>query len=129
MRLLLDTHTLLWAVDSPSKIGAAAYAAMGDSAHDRLVSTATLWEIAIKAGLGKLNLSLPYGQWIDKALVDFAATVLPVDVVHCETYVQLPHHHGDPFDRMLAGQSLAESLTIVSADAAFDLYGVARIWQ
>jgi hypothetical protein len=68
MRLLLDSHTLIWSVDQPAQISPTAMTAMSDPANDLIVSTATIWEIAIKFGLGRLPLSLPYRQWMDKAM-------------------------------------------------------------
>lgn len=129
MRLLLDTHALLWAVDNPAQLSSTARSEITDPTNSRFISAATIWEIAIKAGLNKLSLSLPFRQWVDKAFYQLMADLLPITLEHASSYLNLPHRHGDPFDRMLAAQSLADSLTVVSADAAFDLYGVPRIWQ
>jgi PIN domain nuclease of toxin-antitoxin system len=64
MRLLLDTHTLFWSADDPTRLSPVALAAIQDPANDRLLSAATIWELAIKVGMGKMTLSLPYRQWI-----------------------------------------------------------------
>jgi PIN domain nuclease of toxin-antitoxin system len=128
VRLLLDTHTLIWAVDDQSQVSAPAMAAMSAVANDRLVSAATIWEIAIKVGLGKLSLSLPYRQWVEKVVADLVLTVLPVTVEYAERQIALPMHHRDPFDRLLIAQALVEGVPIVCADPAFDPYGVTRIW-
>lgn len=128
MRLLLDTHALIWAVEQPAKLGPAAHKVLQDPANDILVSAGTIWEIAIKAGLNKLNLSQPFRIWIDRVIADLGAVVLPITVDHAEILATLPHHHRDPFDRLLVGQALAEQIPIVSADAALDPYGMARIW-
>jgi PIN domain nuclease of toxin-antitoxin system len=128
LRLLLDTHALLWAVDDPSQLSAPAMAAMADPANDRLLSAATIWELAIKVGQGKLTLSLPYRQWTDRAIADLKLTVLPITVEYADRQSTLPPHHKDPFDRLMIAQALVDGLPIVSADVAFDPYGVARIW-
>ncbi len=128
MRLLLDTHTLFWAVDVPSRISATAMAAMADPANDRLLSAATIWEVAIKVGQGKFGLAMPYRLWMDKAIFDLKLTILPVTVAYADRQSTLPPHHKDPFDRLLIAQALVESIPIVSMDVAFDHYGVTRIW-
>jgi PIN domain nuclease of toxin-antitoxin system len=128
VRLLLDTHTLLWSADEPATLSPAALAAVQDPANERLLSAATIWELAIKAGLGKITLSLPYRQWMEKALSDLKLSILPVTVEYAERQSTLPPHHKDPFDRLLIAQALVEGISIVSADVAFDPYGVTRIW-
>jgi PIN domain nuclease of toxin-antitoxin system len=128
MRLLLDSHTLIWSADEPAQVTPAAMAAMSDPANELLVSTATIWEIAIKFGLGKLPLSLPYRQWIDKAMADMGLVLLPITLDHTERQASLPWHHRDPFDRLLVAQAQIESMAIVSADSVLDSYGISRIW-
>ena len=128
MRLLLDTHSLIWSIDEPSRVSATAMAAMANPANDRLLSAATIWELSIKVGLGKIVLSLPYRQWMDKAIADLKLTVLPVTVEYADRQSTLPPHHKDPFDRLMIAQALVEGIPIVSVDAAFDPYGVTRIW-
>ncbi len=128
MRLLLDTHTFIWAVESPERLTQTVQTAMQESANQRLVSMATVWELSIKTGLGKLTLSLPLKQWVTQAATALSATILPITIDDADQQSVLPLHHGDPFDRMLAAQSLVGNLTIVSRDAVFDRYGVSRIW-
>jgi PIN domain nuclease of toxin-antitoxin system len=127
--LLLDTHTLFWSVDDPSKVSAAAMAAMADPANDRLLSAATIWELAIKVGQGKIGLSMPYRLWMDTAIADLKLTILPVTVEYAERQSTLPPHHKDPFDRLMIAQALVEGIPIVSVDVGFDPYGVTRIWE
>ena len=129
MRLLLDTHTLIWAVDDPLQIPSVAMTAMADSANDRLVSTATIWEMAIKFSKGRLPLSLPYRPWMNKAIADLALTVLPITLDHTERQSELSWHHRDPFDRLLATQALVEGIPLVSTDTIFDQYGVTLLWK
>jgi len=128
VKVLLDTHTLLWSVDDPSRLSTSAYATLQDPANDLIVSVATLWELAIKVGLRKLTLSPSYRRWIDQALNDLTASVLPITIEAADLISGLPQHHRDPFDRLLIAQSLLEGLVLVSADTRFDAYGVNRLW-
>ena len=128
MKLLLDSHTLIWAADDPAKLTALAQALLQDPSHDRLVSAASLWEIAIKFSLGRLPLSLPYRQWMDKAIADLGLILLPITLDHAERQASLPWHHRDPFDRLIVAQTQFEGLPVVSADAKLDIYGITRIW-
>ena len=128
MRLLVDSHSLIWAVDDPSRLSPAAITALQDPANELLVSAATVWEIAIKVGLGKLTLSMGYQDWMNKAIADLNLAILPVTVAYAAAQAGLPWHHRDPFDRLLIAQALLDSLSVVSADAQFDAYGLTRIW-
>lgn len=128
MRVLLDTHTLLWAVEDPSRLSAAATSAIRDPANDRLLSAATIWELAIKVGQGKIALTMPYRRWMETAITDLRLDILPITVAYAERQSALPAHHKDPFDRLIIAQGLVEGIAIVSADAVFDLYGVVRLW-
>ena len=128
MRLLIDTHTLFWSVEEPTKVSAAAMAAIQPLSNDVLLSAATIWELAIKVGQGTIGLSLPYRQWMDKAIADLKLIILPVTVEYAERQSTLPPHHKDPFDRLMIAQALVEGIPIVSVDVAFDPYGVTRLW-
>ena len=128
MRLLIDTHTLFWSVEEPAKVSATAMVAIRPLTNDVLLSAATIWELAIKVGQGKIALSLPYRQWIERAIVDLKLMILPVTVEYADRQSTLPLHHKDPFDRLMIAQALVEGIPIVSVDAAFDAYGVTRIW-
>ncbi len=128
MKLLLDTHTLIWAVDDPGRLGAQAVAELQDSMNELLVSAGSIWELAIKVGAKKLELSMPYRQWILQAISDLDLTILPISVEYANVQTELPPHHKDPFDRLLVSQSLYEQIPIVSVDPQLDAYGVIRIW-
>ena len=128
MRHLLDAHSLIWALDDPRKLGKRAVTVLEDPANELLVSVGTIWEISIKAGLGKLSLSLPYRQWMERASADLGLSVLPLTLEHAERQMSLPYHHRDPFDRLLVAQCLVEGVSLVSADTVFDQYGFTRIW-
>lgn len=105
MKMLLDTHTLLWSADNPGKLSPAAAAAINDPANELLVSAATVWEIAIKVSLGKLILSIPYRKWCETAVADLHLTLLPITVEYAERLSVLPFHHTDPFDRLIIAQA------------------------
>jgi PIN domain nuclease of toxin-antitoxin system len=128
MKVLLDTHAVIWWVDQDRLLSIASHAAMADPANVLLVSAATVWEIAIKLGLAKLSLSMPYRQWMNQALASLQASLLPITVEYAERQADLPSHHRDPFDRLLIAQALVEDMPVISADITFEQYGVARIW-
>jgi PIN domain nuclease of toxin-antitoxin system len=129
MRLLLDAHTLIWSVDDPSKLAQGAAEVLRHESNDLLLSAGTLWEISIKVGLGKLELSLPFAEWMNRAIADLGVAPLQISILHAEAQMRLPPHHGDPFDRLWVGQALVEEVPIVSGDSIFDKYGVTRIWK
>ena len=109
MRLLLDTHALLWALDDHPRLGRRARELLLEPREEMLVSIASAWEMAIKQSLGKLRLSLPVGRMIAERLGPVGVTLLPISVAHIGRLETLPFHHRDPFDRMLAAQALART--------------------
>lgn len=80
MRLLLDSHTLIWAVDDPTRLSGTATTAIQDPANELLLSAGSVWEIAIKVGLGKLSLTLPFRQWMNQAIADLGLAISPITV-------------------------------------------------
>jgi PIN domain nuclease of toxin-antitoxin system len=122
LRLLLDTHTLIWWADD-RPLAAAATAAIRSPANAKFVSAASIWEAEIKAQLGKLKLE------VDLAGGSLAHGFEPLEITfaHAAAAGRLPPHHGDPFDRMLVAQAQLEGLTIVSRDPVFDRYPVATL--
>lgn len=128
MRLLLDTHAVVWYTHGDPKLTATAHAAIQDPANEVWVSPASYWEIAIKVHLGKWALNHPYPAFMHIVFNVYGFRALPVLPDHTARLIGLPNHHGDPFDRLLAVQAAAEGLTLVSADAVFDRYGVPRLW-
>jgi len=99
VKLLLDTHTLIWAVDDPAQLGAQAVAELQDPTNELLLSAGSIWELAIKVGSKKLELSMPYRQWILQAISDLGLIILPISVEYANVQTELPFHHKDPFDR------------------------------
>lgn len=122
MRLLLDTHVVLWALGDPDRLGEAAREAIVDPGNELGVSAVTAWEIAIKRPLGKLTLPGGVADWLLPAVEELGATWLPISPHEAAAVELLPLHHRDPFDRMLVAQAMAGSWTIDSADAVFGEY-------
>ena len=128
MKLLLDTHAFLWWVEGTPSFGRRAKAAVSNSENEVLVSIATCWELAIKLSLGKLRLAQPLDQFIPEQLTLNAFALLDVELRHCVRVADLPFHHRDPFNGLLAAQALEDQLTVVSADRVFRKNGVPLIW-
>jgi PIN domain nuclease of toxin-antitoxin system len=122
VRLLLDTHALLWWL-ADEGLNAPAREAIADPANLVAVSAASAWEISIKKALGKL--AAP--DDLEQQVQDGGFEALPISLAHSVAAGLLPRHHDDPFDRMLIAQAIAEGLTIVTRDKRFDDYGVALL--
>lgn len=120
MAYLLDTHSLLWALGKPDALSDSARTAIGDANNVIHVSIASLWECAIKASIGKLELPKDFFDAVTTAGFE----ELRIRISHLKVYGVLPMHHRDPFDRMLVAQATAESLTLISRDSKIAKYGV-----
>ena len=127
MDSLLDTHTLLWFVNDAPQMPSDVRDAIVDPGNAVSVSIASFWEIGIKSSLGKLPLS---GSILSLEAIAQAQDIgiLPITVSAIHQMMQFPLHHKDPFDRLIAATALTFGLTLLSADTAFDLYGVPRVW-
>lgn len=119
MRYLLDTHVLLWARSAPDKLSEDGLAILRSADNELYVSTATLWECAIKSSVGKLH--VPAGFY---RIVANDYRVMSLEIPHLEAYANLPMHHRDPFDRMLIAQAQVSGLTLLTHDRKFGLYDV-----
>jgi PIN domain nuclease of toxin-antitoxin system len=128
MRLLLDTHTLLWFIDGSTRLSPRARALIEDEANDIYLSVVSLWEIAIKISLGKLRLTQPFELLVPQQLGLNAITLLDISINHASHVITLPFHHRDPFDRLLIAQAQVEQMPIVGNDPAFDPYPITRMW-
>lgn len=131
MKLLLDTHTLLWHANGDSQMSETASSVLMDPMNDLYVSMASIWEIAIKVGLKKLTLSIPYVTFMTRVIVGYELTLLDVTFDDCVAYEQLAFpdkNHRDPFDRMIIIHAKREGLSVVGVDIAFESYGITRIW-
>ena len=126
MTLLLDTHAFLWWVADDPRLSARARRAITGATC--LLSVASCWEMAIKAGLGRLEIPRPVGRFFQEQLEVNGFQVLPLALEHAAAVAELPFHHRDPFDRVLAAQARHDDLAIVSADPVFRKYGVRRVW-
>ena len=126
MRLLLDTATLIYAVESPERLSKRAASALQSAGNVLELSSISLAEIAIKSALGKLKLSAEIAR---QAVEDLGIRILPYTADHAFYLFNLPRHHADPFDRQIIAQALAEKIPIVTSDEKFSLYkGVRLIW-
>lgn len=128
MTALLDTQAFLWFWLGDGRCSAAARGTIEDSATDLLLSPATYWEIAIKVSLGKYFLAGDFEQTFARAIREVGVRVVPITPSHAAVVSGLPFHHRDPFDRLMIAQALAEKAKAISADAAWDAYGVERVW-
>jgi len=128
MNLLLDTHTFLWFIDGSAKLSRSARELIEDQRNVKLVSVASLWETGLKISLGRLELAQPFEELIPAQMRMNGFGLLPLRISHIAKIISLPFHHRDPFDRLLVGQCLVESLSLVSVDPAFDKYSVRRLW-
>jgi PIN domain nuclease of toxin-antitoxin system len=128
MSLLLDTHSFLWFIMGSPRLSGNARALIEDDAHDKLLSTASLWEMAIKLSLGRLTLAEPFGVLIPQQMRVSGIEILNIDLIHLAALTTLPFHHRDPFDRLIIAQAIVEQYPIVSVDPAFDAYPIERLW-
>jgi PIN domain nuclease of toxin-antitoxin system len=128
MRVLLDTHSVLWFLTGNEKLSTTAQEVMIDFENELVLSIASLWEIAIKVSLGKLELERPFEELFPSQLREHEIELLHMMVPHLVKVASLPFHHRDPFDRVIIAQSLAEGLPVITADPAFRSYGVTIIW-
>ena len=128
MRLLLDTHAFLWFVAGDARLSPGARRRIADSRHDKHLSVASLWEIAIKKSIGKLELEVSLDELVDDGAVDNGILLLDIERKHALGVAELAFHHRDPFDRLLVSQAMSEQMAIVSRDTTFDAYPVKRVW-
>lgn len=128
MKVLLDTHTLLWATLAPASLSVKASRTINDHANTILVSAASAWEIATKVRIGKL----PGAEKLEKEFLEVMEiagyVLLPLDIPCALRAGRLTSDHRDPFDRMIAAQALADDIPILSKDHKLDTFNIRRIW-
>ena len=122
MKLLLDTHLLLWAAADSERLSAAARRLIGDAGNERFFSAASLWELAIEHTLGREDFKVDLSDLRD-GLLDNAYTELPVRSVHAIAAMSLPAIHKDPFARILIAQAMVEGMTLLTGDPQVAQYG------
>ncbi len=128
MRILLDTHSFLWFINADTQLSITARALIEEPTNQPFLSVASLWEMAIKISLGKLQLAQPFETLIPAQLRLNGIALLGITISHTAMVATLPFHHRDPFDRLLIAQARVEEIPIVSKDAAFDDYEITRLW-
>ena len=129
MKYLLDTHAFLWAAFEPRKLPKSVIAALEHPESDLLLSIASLWEITILQSLGRIELKTSIREIAGLAESELGATLLPIEAAHLDLLRSRPFHPRDPFDRLLAAQSLAMRTSVIGKDKSFDLYGIQRLWN
>ena len=128
MRLLLDTHAFVWAVEDPARLPRGVRTEIEDGSNAVSVSVVSIWEAGTKARLGRLALIRPIDVLVDDALREFDFAILNLRLAHALRVESLPALHGDPFDRMLVAQAIEERLTLVTRDPALHAYPVDHLW-
>lgn len=128
MKLLLDTHALLWFATNDAQLSRTADSVISDSQNEVFVSPASYWELAIKVSIGKYPLSVPFETFITNAIDGNQFQILPIELKHVAEIGSLPHYHRDPFDRLIIAQAIVEQMTVVSSDKEFRAYPITRLW-
>ena len=129
MKLLLDTHAFLWFILGDPRLHPYARSLIESPENERYLSIASLWEIVIKASIGKLTLPNPIDELVTEHVWGNAIDQLPIKTEHLVTLQGLPFHHKDPFDRMIISQAICEEFVILSADRNFSFYSAVLRWD
>jgi len=129
VNLLLDTHTFLWFIGGSDRLSVRARELIESDPNSRYLSVASLWEMAIKVSIGKLDVPLPLTKLVRQHVTGNAIDVLPIEPGHLDEQRKLPFHHRDPFDRLIIAQAISEEMTVVGRDDAFQEYPVPLVWD
>jgi len=124
--ILVDTHAFIWFVEGNGRLGKEAKKRIEKAPH-RFLSVASVWEIAVKVSIGKLEMSLPFER-LREMLDNNGFELLPIRLAHTQRLIGLPFHHKDPFDRLLIAQAMVEKLPIVTVDGHFAKYPIEIVW-
>lgn len=128
MKILLDTQAFLWIVHDAPELSKNAQKIFLDEKNDFYLSLASIWEIAIKTSINKLNLKQPFNKFIPEQLQENSISQLEITFRHIARVIDLPWQHRDPFDRLIIAQAIEEDIPILSNDITFDGYGIKRLW-
>ncbi len=128
MKLLLDTHVLLWSIDSPNLLSERARSAILDEKNELFASVASIWEITIKVQAGKLGLQMTLRQLRGQLALIGVSSYLPIGLFDVQELEELPRIHKDPFDRLFVAQAKAGGMTVVTKDPLIHQYAVPVIW-
>ena len=128
MRVLLDTHALLWLITGDKRLSKTSIKIFLNTDNRLYFSIISLWEICIKKSLDKISLKNNWLDIIQEEMKTNSIQWLPVEVHHCAKVIELPFYHRDPFDRMLIAQAMTEDLSILSRDNRFSAYDIKCIW-
>jgi PIN domain nuclease of toxin-antitoxin system len=128
LKLLLDTHTFLWAIWEPHRLSKEAQAQFLNNQNELFLSAASYWEICIKHAIGKLSLAPKWAEMFDREMAANGIQWLSIEKEHCQGILTLPPIHGDPFDRLLIAQALHGGLKIVTKDTNIAQYQVSILW-
>ncbi|MFQ6042809.1 MAG: type II toxin-antitoxin system VapC family toxin [Candidatus Poribacteria bacterium] len=127
MDLILDTHAFIWFVNGDKNLTTKAREVIENPSNFSYISIASLWEMAIKISLGKLEIKYPFEQVLTQ-IYENGFEILPITFEDTLVISELPFHHRDPFDRLIVAQAMTEGMTIISKDKSFDDYKVTRLW-
>ena len=128
MKILLDTHALLWLITDNRQLSKTAKEIFLDQKNRLFFSITSLWEICVKMSLGKISLKNGWLKTIQDEMKANAVNWLPVEMEHCTRLTKLPFHHRDPFDRMLIAQAIVEDMLLLSRDTRLSDYEITRVW-
>jgi len=127
MNYLLDTHTLIWFLEGAASLSRTALETIEKEENTCYVSIASIWEIAIKISINKLEMNISFED-LNKLIWQNSFELIPISFQHTKKLLDLPYHHKDPFDRMIISQAIIEKLTIISKDNNFILYDIDCLW-
>jgi PIN domain nuclease of toxin-antitoxin system len=128
VRALLDTHAFIWWANNDPALSNAARVVLANRTNEIFLSAATIWEMAIKAALGKLVLAQPVSSFVSSQIAQYQFLPLTITLDHAYQVETLPPYHNDPFDRLLIVQATLENLVILTRDPEFAQYGVSTLW-
>ena len=128
MKYIIDTHVVLWIIDNNSQLSQKVKEIYLDENNEILLSMASIWEMAIKISLKKLEIPGTLSDFVKYHIIANNIRILDIRLSHIYRIENLPYHHRDPFDRLIISQSIDENIPIISSDFRFDKYEIDRIW-